>query len=84
MIQPLDFEYIFLNTFAGSTEIFFGIFLIGISVLAGIFRMSGFAFIMMIGLSTMLLYGWFGEGFYIILILITAMLVYWIFSRLIK
>ena len=83
-ISPLDLEYIFINLFAGSREIFMGLFFIVISVLAGIFRMPSQVFVTMIALSGVLLYAWFQGGFYIIILLITGAIVFWNVSRLVK
>lgn len=83
-IAPLNLKYIMINVFAGSPNIFMGIFLVGISILAGIFKMSGEVFLLMIALSGIILYGWFGEGFYILVLLVSGMIVFWILSKLVK
>ena len=83
-IAPLDLKYIFLNVFAGSTEIFMGLFFIGISILAGIFKMPSQIYLLMIALSAVILYLDFGAGFYPFVILIAGLITYMAVSRIVK
>jgi len=83
-IAPLDLKNIFLNIFAGSQEVFMGLFFIGISVLAGLFKMPNSVFLMMVGLAGIILYNWFGGGLYIIIILITGIIVFSAISNIVK
>ena len=83
-IAPLDLQQIFLNIFAGSQEVFLAIFLLGISVLAGIFRMPGVIFLIMVALAGILLYAWLGGGLYILIIVVAGMIIFSIVSRLVK
>ena len=83
-IAPLNLQYIFQNVLAGSPAIFMGIFFIIFSILAGSFRMSGGIYLLLMGLAGILLYGWFGGGFYIIIILIGGLITYWTISKLVK
>ena len=83
-IAPLGLKYIFVNVFAGSFDIFTGILFIGISILAGIFKMPIEAYLIMILLSSILLYDWITGGIYPLIILILGLVVYYIISRIIK
>ena len=83
-IEPLNLKYIFQNLLAGSPEIFMGIFFIALSVLAGKFKMNGVIYLLLTGLSAILLYNWFGGGFYLIIIVLGGLLSYYIISRLVK
>ncbi|HED05181.1 MAG TPA: hypothetical protein ENI61_00685 [Ignavibacteria bacterium] len=83
-IAPLNLEFILVNLLAGSREIFMGLFFIAISVLAGILKMQKQIFVVMIGLSGILLYGWFGKGFYILILLIAGMVVFYNVSKIVK
>lgn len=83
-IFPLNLKYLFVNVFAGSPEIFTGLLFIGISILAGLFRMPNQIYALMIVLSGILLYGWIGGGFYVIIILLVGISVFWIIARIVK
>ena len=83
-IAPLNLEYIFKNTLAGSSEVFFGLFFIAISVVAGLFRMPNTIFLLMIGLAGLMLYGWIPSGFYILVLLVAGTIVFWQVSRIVK
>jgi len=83
-IAPLNLKYILQNTFAGSEIVFMAIFFIGLSVLAGKFKMQGGVYLLLVGLSAILLSSWFDQGFYLIAIIIGGLLSYWTIKRLVR
>jgi len=83
-IDPLNLQYIFQNTLAGNVAIFTAIFFIGMSILAGSFKMKGEIYVLLMGLSGLLLYNWLGGGFYLLVIIIGSLFVYWSISKLVK
>ncbi len=83
-IEPLNLKYILQNVLAGSPYIFFAIFLIGFSILSGIFRLNGAIYLILLGLSSMILYSWFGGGIYLIFIFIGCLIVFRMISKIVK
>lgn len=83
-IPPLNLKYIFQNLLAGSPEIFMGLFFVVACILAGVFKMPGKAFLMIMALSGMILYDWFGGGFYIIIVLLGGIIIFWRVSKIVK
>jgi hypothetical protein len=83
-IAPLNLKYIFQNVFAGSPEIFFAIFVLAFSILAGYFRMGSLTYVMLLALGSILLYSWLGGGLYLLVIFIGGLLIFWVISKLVK
>jgi len=83
-INPLDLEYIFVNTLAGSPEVFTAIFIIGFSIFAGIFKMGNYTYMILLVLASMLLYGFLGGGLFLFVIFIGGLIIFNIISRIIK
>ena len=83
-LAPLGLKMIFQNTLSGNVEIFMAIFFIGMSILAGLFRMRGETFLLMMALAGILLVGWLGGGFYLLLVIMGGLIVYWMITRLVK
>ena len=83
-IAPLDLKYIFQNVLAGSPNIFMGLFFLAISVTSGLFKIQNQVFLLLIGLSSIILYGWFGGGFYLLTIIITGLVVFWTVKRIVS
>ena len=83
-IQPLKLDFIFQNVFAGSPNIFFAIFLIAFSVLAGTFKMNGTTYLILYGLASIMLYKWFGGGLFLIFMFVGGLLIFQIISKIIK
>ncbi len=83
-IAPLDLQYIFQNIFSGSPIIFTAMFIIGFSILAGVFKMKGEAYLMLIALASILLYGWFGGGLFTLVMFIGGLLIFWAISKVVK
>lgn len=83
-ISPLNLKYIFQNVLAGSPDIFFALFIICFSILAGVFRMRGSVYLLLLGLSSILLYAWFGGGLYLIFIFLGCLIVFWMISKIVK
>jgi len=82
-IAPLDFQYVFQNVLSGSPDIFLAILLIGFSILAGIFRMSGRIYLLMFGLAGIVLYGWFGGPILLLTLVIGGIIVFYFISKII-
>lgn len=83
-IQPLDLKYIFINVLSGNHLVFTGIFLIALSIIAGLFKMPNSIFLIMLALSSIFLYNWFGGGIYLLVMLIGGMITFWGISKIIK
>jgi len=83
-ISPLNLGYIFRNTFAGTPLIFFAIFMMGFSILAGTFKMRGGTYLILFGLSSLLLYNWIGGGLLSLVIFIGGLLIFNILSKIVK
>jgi len=83
-ISPLNLQYIFQNVFSGSPDIFFAIFMIVFSILAGYFRMGSLTYVMLLALASIMLYAWFGGGLYLIIVFIGGLLIFWVISKLVK
>ena len=88
LIEPLNFEQIFVTNFAGSTEIFIFIFVALISALAARFRMPNIValpmfILFMIFMTGTSLAGSF-TGLYRIVIVLASFFIYWGVSRYFK
>ena len=83
-ISPLNLQYIFQNTFAGSPEIFFALFMIGFSLLAGTFKMRSGVYMTLFALSSIILYSWIGGGLFSLVIFIGGLLIFWAISKVVK
>lgn len=83
-IAPLNLKYIFVNVLAGSQGIFLGLAFIAMCVLAGLFKMPERTFLLMVILSSILLYNWFGAGLYILVLLLVGATIYWAISKMVK
>ena len=83
-IAPLNLQYIFTNTLAGTPSIFLALFLIGISILAGYFKMNGLTYGIMLVISSIFLYSWLGSGWFLIFIVLGGLLAFVIFRKLVS
>lgn len=83
-IAPLDLKYIFQNVLAGSPDIFFALFMIGFSILAGNFKMRGGTYLILFGLSSIILYSWIGGGLFSLVIFIGGLLIFWAISNVMR
>ena len=84
LVQPLDFERIFINYFAGGAEIFIVVAMIFFAYLGAKLRMPAGVFGMFMALFIILLAGFNLNMFLIPLIVVLVLGVYWIFSKVIK
>lgn len=82
-IEPLNLQYILVNTFAGSMNIFIFIAVIVIAALAGKFRMPNIIFLVSIGLFAIFLSSYI-NGLYAFVIIITGLVTFYSLGRLIK
>lgn len=82
MIEPLDFETIFVNLFAGSPEIFAFFSMIFIAGLAAYFKMSNYLTMIMFVLFAIVM-SFYLSGLYVLVVLISALATYYGLSRII-
>ena len=83
MVQPLDFEYIFVNLFAGSRDIFFFLAVIFFAFLGAKLKMEGGVFMMLLVLFVLMISGISGyKNFLFPLIVLAAGL--FIYSLIIR
>jgi len=83
-VYPLDLFNIFVNYFAGSLNIFFGIALIFFAYLGAKFRMPNGVFIPLIALFVVMMAGLGYQALYVVTIFLVAFTVYWILSKEVK
>ena len=83
-IHPLELDYIFQNTLAGSPDVFFAIFMVAFSVLAGTFRMDGRVYLLLYVLASMFLYNWIGGGLFIISMFIGGLIIFYSIAKIVK
>ncbi len=83
-IQPLDFECIFLNTFAGNVGIFIPLAFIVFSTMAGFFKMPSNVFFVMIGLFLVILAGFKDVSFFLLFILIASLIFFKMTGKIAK
>ncbi|MHA1869247.1 MAG: hypothetical protein ACTSXD_14495 [Candidatus Heimdallarchaeaceae archaeon] len=83
-IEPLNLQYIFTNTLAGTPSVFLAIFLVVISILAGYFKMSRLTYGMMLLLSSIFLYSWLGSGWFLIFIIIASLIAFVVLRKLVS
>lgn len=88
LIEPLDFEQIFITNFAGSTEMFIFIFIVFIAGLAARFRMPNGVAIPMFALFVVFMTGTSLSGsftgIYTITVTLVSFFIYWGVSRYFK
>lgn len=81
--EPLNLQYWLMNVFAGSSEIFFFVFIILISGLAARFKMNNLVFLVSLGLFSVLMSNFIG-GIFLIAVLIAGLLTFIGISRVVK
>ena len=82
-VSPLDFESIFVNTFAGGWEIFIFIAGILISAMAAKFKMPTILFMSMVGLFAFTIANWV-SWVYAVVVVVGAMGIFFMIARLVK
>lgn len=80
---PLDLEYWFVTVLAGNPAIFLAIAFIVIAVLAAYFRMPNQILIIMLALFAIIMDGYTGQLFFIV-ILALGIILGWLLSRVVK
>ena len=81
VIDPFDFERIFISILAGSTEIFTFISILVISAVAAYFRMDSKVMMIMYLLFGIIMSGYIG-AIYILIILIIGLITFYSLSRI--
>ena len=81
-VEPLDFERIFVNTFAGSLEIFTFLSFIAIAAGAGFFKMRNSIALLMLLLFTVIMSNFIGNGYFIVITLLSSLITFYSISRL--
>ena len=82
-ISPLDLECIFVNTFAGTMEIFTFIALIFIAAVGASFRMLSVSLLIMFALFAMLMARYL-NGLYFLAVLIAGLIGFMAINRIVK
>ena len=82
-IQPLNLQCLFVNTLAGSYDIFFGIAFVAIAILAGKFRILNIGVAIIYGLFAIIMSTIF-NGWLMIAILILGLALGTIVSKVLK
>ena len=82
--EPLNLRVVITQIFAGSSEYFTAIALLFIAGLAGFFRMTALTLVFMVVIFFVMFVGYVDVSLYYLLITLTALLIgYWI-SRIVK
>jgi len=82
--EPLNLRVVITQIFAGGSEYFTAIALLFIAALAGFFRMTALTLVFMVGIFFVMFVGYVDVSLYYLLITLTALLIgYWI-SRIVK
>jgi hypothetical protein len=82
-IQPLDLQCLFVNTLAGSVEIFMGLAFLAIAIIAGKFRMLNITVAIMYGLFIILVTFIF-NGWLMLMVLLLGFAISFSVSKLVK
>lgn len=82
-IEPLNLECLFVNIFAGSTEVFTFLAVIFIAAGAGFFKMNSAVAMIMIGLFAIIMYP-FTSALYVLTVFIGGLAAFIILSRIMK
>ncbi len=81
--NPFDLKWLLINTFAGSTEVFAIISFIVLALAAAYFRMEGAMYLAFFGLFIVLIASYVAP-FYLLVIIISAIILGVILSKLMK
>jgi hypothetical protein len=81
-IQPLEMETWFVNVLAGNPDIFGGIAIFVIAILAGYLRMNTFSMFLMLGIFVLMFSGFIGATFLILFAILGGLIVGLALSRL--
>ncbi len=82
-VEPLNLEYIFVNSLAGSMEIFFFVAIALFAYLAARFRMPNQVFLMMVAVFILFM-AKFYSLFYLLLIVLVGLFFYYVLSKIPK
>jgi len=82
-IEPLDFQCLFINLFAGSMELFTFLAFIFIAGLGAYFKMLNIVVILMFGVFIFIL-GQYLQGMYFLFVVIFALIASYSISKLVK
>ena len=83
-INPLDLEYILINTFAGSYYIFLFFMMIVIGALAARFKMPNFIALTMFVLFALIIDNENTSGLYVFSVIFTGLVSFYAISRIVK
>ena len=81
--SPFDLYYWFVQTFAGSIEIFFAISFVIIAMMAGMFRMASSVVAIMFGLF-IVIFAYYTQNIYLVVIIAAAWFLGWSLVRFFK
>jgi len=82
IINPFDFERIFVSILAGDKNIFTALVILFLSGLGGYFHMDGWIMIIMYIIAAIIMSMYIEEAFYILIILIIGIVVFYLISRM--
>jgi len=82
-VEPLDLQSIFINTLAGTTEIFTFLAFIVVAALAAFFKMPNTITLAMFALFSVLMAQYLG-GVFMLVVLIVGLITFFIVARLVK
>ena len=82
-IQPLDLQLLFVNTFAGSIEVFMIIAFLAVMALAAFFRMPNILALTLVGLFGVMMAA-YSPDFYFLIVLFAGLAIFYGIGRYIK
>lgn len=83
-IEPLDLQSILVNTLAGSYDIFVGLAAVFIAGLCAYFRMQNEITLLIFAIFFIMMSGFIGSGYMLIIIIIGALLTYFSIAKIMK
>lgn len=81
LIQPLDFQTIFVNYFSGSMQIFFWVSLVFFAWLGAKFRMTNVVFLVLMIAYILFMGKWIRLPLVLLVVVLIGLLIFWILSK---
>lgn len=81
-LAPFNLKTLFINTFLGSTELFIFAFIIIFSSVCAKFNMSNKIFLILLGISSIILAGFLGQPIFVLMIFIIGIVIFKGISRI--
>jgi len=83
-IEPLDIEYLFVNTFSGNLTIFTLIMVMVITYMCAKFKMENISFMIMLALFAGIMLAVGDSALIILMILVLSPILFWIIRRTVE